>query len=229
MAGRSLGAIGAATLLLGLAGCGGSGGPPSAEAPAPTTGVQNPASVDVIPCLVQQVGSGPTTVNLTNIILPDTVKIDFARPAGFPNGRRLQDPVIDLILAVAFIDLSKHPVTVLNAIPVNPAANDLPFRPTFPYLAAAQGNPPLPAPGGSNFNFRTDPASAFVRIDRMGVPAVATVVISSAAKVPFNDADPATDATGQFVPEIQNTLTGLSRALADDFDKLGLARCARTM
>ena len=219
----------AGALLLGLPGCGGDGGGDAVATPPPGTGVQNPASVDVIPCLVQQVGNGPTVVNLSNIVLPDTVKVDFALPPGFPNGRRLQDPVIDIILAVLFIDLSKHPVTVLNALPVNPTANDLPFRPGFPYLAAAQGNPPLPAPGGSNFNFRTEPASAFVRVDRMGMPAVATAVNGSAAKVPYNDADPSTDATGQFVAEIQTTLTGLSRVLADDFDALGLSRCARTM
>ena len=125
-----------------------------------------------------------------------------------------------------FLDLTKHPATVLASVPVNPAANDLPFRPDFPYLAAPQGNPPLASGIGTNFDFRTDADSAYVRVDRMGFPAVATVLISSSKKTEYNDNNPSDDATGKFVPEITATLTGLTNALADDFTKLGLSICA---
>jgi hypothetical protein len=81
----------------------------------------------------------------------------------------------------------------------------------------------------SNFNFRTDPASAFVQVDRTGMPAVATALISTAVKNPFNDAAPADDATGRFVPDMLTTLAGLTLGLADDFQRLGLTPCARAL
>jgi hypothetical protein len=69
------------------------------------------------------------------LIVPDTIKIDTTKKAGFPNGRRLKDPVIDLTLAVVLLDLGAHPVTTFSSLPVNPPANDKNFRKEFPYLA----------------------------------------------------------------------------------------------
>ncbi|MGQ0721503.1 MAG: DUF4331 family protein [Candidatus Eiseniibacteriota bacterium] len=66
-------------------------------------------------------------------VVPDVIRIDPSLPAGFPNGRRLTDPVIDVTLALVLLDLSVHPVNAL--IGVNPTANDLPFRGRFPYVA----------------------------------------------------------------------------------------------
>lgn len=66
-------------------------------------------------------------------IVPDRIRIDTTKPSGFPNGRRLTDPCIDITLALALIDLKTHPVTTL--IGVNPTANDRSFNPVFPYLA----------------------------------------------------------------------------------------------
>ena len=54
-------------------------------------------------------------------------------PSGFPNGRRLEDEVVDITLAVVLLDLSVHSVTDL--VGLNPTANDRPFPVTFPYLA----------------------------------------------------------------------------------------------
>ena len=106
---------------------------------------------------------------------------------------------------------------VLARLPLNPAANDLAFRAAFPYLAAPQGSPPLAATTGTNFNFRTDSVqSAYVRVDRMGMPAVSTALIGSAMKNAYNDANPADDADGDFVPELSAQLTGLTNALADE-------------
>jgi hypothetical protein len=63
-------------------------------------------------------------------LVPDVVTLDFSRPLQFPNGRRLQDDVIDAALGV-----------VLNrggaaGIGDGVAANDKAFLGTFPYLAA---------------------------------------------------------------------------------------------
>lgn len=66
------------------------------------------------------------------LVVPDVLTIDPGQPAGFPNGRRLADPVMDVTLAVVLLDLSVHPATAL--IGVNPTANDKPFLDDFPYL-----------------------------------------------------------------------------------------------
>lgn len=62
--------------------------------------------------------------------VPDVVIYDLSRPAGFPNGRRLEDDVVDLVGA-----------PLPGEGPTFPTANDVPFLPDFPYLA-----PPHPAP-----------------------------------------------------------------------------------
>ncbi len=67
-------------------------------------------------------------------VVPDVIRVTAAQAAGFPNGRRLTDPVIDITLALILLDLNSHGVTAL--IGVNPTAGDLPFNSRFPYLAA---------------------------------------------------------------------------------------------
>ena len=49
----------------------------------------------------------------------------------------LQDPVIDVTLAVILLDLTVHPADTLSGVPLNPPANDVPFGSDFPYLAPA--------------------------------------------------------------------------------------------
>lgn len=72
------------------------------------------------------------------LVVPDTLKIDPSAAAGFPNGRKLEDPVIDVTLAVVLLDLSVdgQDPTTLAGVPVNPPANDVAFSDAFPYLAA---------------------------------------------------------------------------------------------
>lgn len=215
-----------------LAGCGDNDGmagddpimaPAPAPAPAPTpTPSPMPTSYDVTACLTQEVAP---EVSVADLIVPDTLTLDLSAPSGFPNGRRLPDPVIDVTLAVIFLDLGVHSPTTLAEVPVNPPGNDVQFRPNFPYLAAPQGSPPL-ASGGSNFDFRMDAPGDYVRVDRIGMPAVSTALIGSDMKTAYNDADPADDAAGDFVPELTEQLTGLTNALADDLIGLGLTPCA---
>lgn len=159
-------------------------------------------------------------MTVANLVVPNTINEDLSRPSGFPNGRRLTDPVIDLTLGFLFIDIGKHGVDAQAKIPLNPAGNDQPFRAAFPYLAPPQGNPPGLTPGGTTFSFRSDPVSSYVKVDRMGMPAVATAVIGSSAKTGYNDDSPGVDGTRKYVPEIQNTLTALTSALADAFARL---------
>lgn len=194
--------------------------PTPTPSPTPT-----PTSFDVTPCLNQVVpGTGGVTV--AGAVVPDTLTLNLGADAGFPNGRLLADPVIDVTLAVIFLDLGTHGPGTLAALPLNPSGNDVPLRADFPFLAPPQGTQVMTAPG-SNFTFRSDPASAYTRVDRMGMPAVATALIGSSLKEPYNDADPADDAEGDFVPELTAQLTGLTNALADDLVAAGLTPCAQ--
>ena len=87
----------------------------------------------LVPCVLADcvMQAGP-------LVVPDTLKIDLEDTAGFPNGRLLTDPVIDVTLAVVLLDLSdpNQDATSLAGIPLNPGANDVAFDDAFPYLAA---------------------------------------------------------------------------------------------
>jgi hypothetical protein len=69
------------------------------------------------------------------LVVPDTLSIDTTGSAGFPNGRLLADPVIDVTLAVVLLDLSVHEAGLFAGLPLNPPANDKAFLTSFPYLA----------------------------------------------------------------------------------------------
>jgi len=223
---RSVGiALAAAALLSSCSGGGNDSSPPPPPPPPPAA-----TGFDVNPCLTQFVLPGRT---VAIEVVPDTLTLDLSRPALFPNGRALTDPVIDLTLAFLFLDLQQHPIDTLARIPLGPASNDRPFRPAFPYLAAPQGNPPLDGGAGQNFQFRTDPLSDYVTVDRTGMPALATALIPGPDRNEYND-DTVTDdlsagANGEFkwVPALRGSLRALTTALADDFQRAGLTMCAR--
>lgn len=199
--------------------------PTPAPTPTPTPPPTTAANFNVTPCLTQTVTAGRTVADL---VVPDVLRMDLNQPAGFPNGRRYLDPVIDVTLAVIFLDLQRHPATTFAAIPVNPNGVDQPLPTSFPFLAPPLGNPPRSGGAGTNFTFRSDLPSAYVRVDRAGMPAVSTALISgNPNKNAYNDDNPAIDATGKWVPELSGTLTILTNALADDFTRLGLNLCAR--
>lgn len=67
---------------------------------------------------------------LTPILLPDVLTFDTSSSAGFLNGRRLADDVID-----AELGLLSAGAVVTDSVD----ANDVPFGTTFPYLAPANG------------------------------------------------------------------------------------------
>jgi hypothetical protein len=193
--------------------------------PSPTpTSTPAPTSFNVQPCLDQAIPG--TGVTVAQAVVPDTLTLNLSAASGFPNGRRLPDPVIDVTLAVIFLNLSVNGPGTLAGVPLNPPSNDVAFRDTFPYLAPPQGSPPVADNSGTKFTFRSDPESSYVRVDRMGMPAVSTALIPSSRKNAYNDAAPAADANGDFVPDLAATLTGLTNALADDLTRAGLTPCA---
>jgi hypothetical protein len=81
---------------------------------------------------------------------PDVIQIRADQPSnlvetGEFNGRKLDDPVVDFVLARLWLDLAEMPADQFfdydgDGTPgpsLNPRANDEPFLPAFPYLAAA--------------------------------------------------------------------------------------------
>ena len=209
-------------MLATLAGCGGGGEGAPAPAPSPPPSA---TSFSVTPCLNQIVpGTGSTVAGL---VVPDTITINLNAASGFPNGRRLEDPVIDLTFAVIFLNLDVHPVDTLVKLPLNPATNDRPFRADFPYLALPQGNPPLSGSDTATaFNFVDQPLSAYTRVDRMGMPAISPALVGGPLKNPFNDRDPVNDEAGEFVPEFIAQLELLHNGLRDDLVAAGFTPCS---
>lgn len=204
---------------------------PSTSATPTPTPTATTASYNVDNCFTQAIqGQSGATATLEKILTPDTLKLDLTRPTRWPNGRHPQDPVVDLLLATLLIDMNvtgQGPNTFVN-IPLNPPSNDKPFSLTFPFLAPPNGSPKVASGTGSGFNFRTDPDSAYVSVDRMGNPAVATALIGSSMKNIFNDTTPADDATGRFLAEEKSELGKLYGQIGDDLIALGLKICART-
>lgn len=91
------------------------------------------------PCTVVGDGTGSCAAFAVPLIIPDTIKIDTAAVSGFPNGRNLSAPVIDVTLAVALLELTGEdaPHTPVDLVGVlNPPANDRAFSEDFPYLAS---------------------------------------------------------------------------------------------
>jgi hypothetical protein len=213
-----------------LAACGGGGSPPPTPTPTPApTSTVSPISYNVENCFTQAI-PGTGGQSLRSMIIPDTLKLDLNRPSGFPNGRDLDDPVIDITLAALFLDFTvtgQSTLTFAN-LPLNPPKNDKPFSATFPFLAPPQGTPQLAATTGTSFDFRTDPDSAYTLVDRMGMPAVATALIGSSTKSAYNDVGPSADVAGQFKADETLQLTKLMDAIGDDLTSLGLKICART-
>lgn len=85
---------------------------------------------DFEPAILQTLSSLGTsaenTQTLISVIIPDTLKLDLSKPDGFPNGRRLQDRVQDIILSLVLNDPSFTDHT---------PGNDVPFLNHFPFLA----------------------------------------------------------------------------------------------
>jgi hypothetical protein len=75
---------------------------------------------------------------LTPLVVPDTLKLDPTAPDGFPNGRRLEEPTLDLVLALLLLDLSVDPIDALANLPLGPGANDVALPGTWPHVAGPQ-------------------------------------------------------------------------------------------
>ncbi|MFM6830442.1 MAG: hypothetical protein ACKOVA_08965 [Novosphingobium sp.] len=224
-------------LALSLTACGedGAGGQvvvpapqPSSTATATPTPTASALTYNSTNCFTQPI-QGQNGANLKSFIIPDTLKLDLTRSTRFPNGRHPADPVVDILLATLLLDMSvtgQGPNTLAN-VPLDPPGNDKFFLLTFPFLATPNGTPQVASGTGTGFNFRTDPDSAYVSVDRMGNPAIATALVSSSKKVAYNDDTPAGDATNEkYFEEYEHELDKLFGLIGDDVEGLGLKICA---
>lgn len=115
--------VGPALRALGLTPC-------STETVTPPT---SNAQVDISTCVAQ---AAP-------VILPDVITYNLNAPAGWPNGRGYDDPVVDRLLAAALLRISgtapPHTLNTLVGV-INPVRDEagtaLPA--TFPHLRPAQ-------------------------------------------------------------------------------------------
>lgn len=221
--------------MMALAGCGsGSGGTRPADpvvtpapTPAPTT-----TTLDVLPCLQQAIpadlGRLPTGMRVIDLVIPDTVTIFPDRIVGFPNGRLLSDPVVDITLGVVLLDLTAPGQNAASfaSIPLNPPqATKLPL-PTFPFANTPNGSPPLDPGTGTDFVFDSAPMSEYVQVDRMGMPAVATALIQSARKTAYSDGNVQLDTANTYAFDLIDGLRVFAEPLQDDIAARGLKSCA---
>lgn len=235
----------AASAVLALAACssggGSGGGGTSSPTPTPTASTSTSSTssggvtgLSVEKCFSQEVEPG---VTVQSLLTRDTLRLDLTKPGGFPNGRRLQDPVIDLTLAYLFTDLSKNSIDALAKLAINPASNAdnfdaagnvIGFSDGFPFVNQAHG-PIKPEGTGSNFDFRANTATDYEVIDAMGNPAVATILVPGDLQAKFNQNTPADYAAngGKYLSDLKNDLTGLATFLKDDFNKLSFTTCAQ--
>ena len=219
--------------LLTLTACGGGGTRAADPAPTPTpTPTPTTTTLDVLPCLQQAIPSDlnrlPTGMRVIDLVIPDTLTIFPDRVVGFPNGRLLSDPVVDITLGVVLLDLDApgQNAASFSAIPLNPPqATKLPLA-EFPFANTPNGSPPLDPGTGTNFVFDSAPMSSYVQVDRMGMPAVATALILSPRKTAYSDGNVQLDTANGFSFDLIEGLRVFAEPLQDDIAARGLTSCA---
>jgi hypothetical protein len=87
-------------------------------------------ALGLTPCLVDTCAG-----QVTSLVVPDVLRLELSMVPGFPNGRALEDPVVDMMFAMMLLDLEAHDLGTLADLPLNPNENDEAFADEFPYLA----------------------------------------------------------------------------------------------
>lgn len=210
---------------------GGGGTPTPTPAPTPTP-TPTVANIDVLPCINQVLPSNlnraPPGTRVVDLIVPDTLSIYPDLTIGFPNGRLLSDPVIDITLGVVLLDLDAPGQNAASfaAIPLNPPASERGPRAEFPFAALPHGSPVLDPGTGTNFVFDLSPISQYVQVDRAGMPAVATALILGPRKNAYNDSNAQADTANTFTFDLIEGLRVFSAPLQNDLADRGLVSCA---
>lgn len=120
-------------------------GAPMAQTPD-NTGLDDDLGANgFLPCVPPPLPANNCDDQAGPFAIPDVVALDLDNDPVFPNGRTLDFPVMDVILAVLLLDLEVEPITSFLDLDadmelgpsVNPLANDVEFPGEFPYLAPA--------------------------------------------------------------------------------------------
>ncbi len=76
--------------------------------PSLRAAVLTPCSTETVspPVNNTQVNIDMCVAQVKDVILPDVITFDFGAPAGWPNGRGFDDPVVDRLLAAALLQIS---------------------------------------------------------------------------------------------------------------------------
>lgn len=122
-------------------------GAPGAQTPDNTGLDDDLLGLALDPCVTPPLPMNNCDDQTEPFVIPDVITINANADSGFPNGRRLADPVMDIILAVVLIDLGPmlQGLTTFTDLDqdgtpgpsLNPLANDVEFQASFPYLAHA--------------------------------------------------------------------------------------------
>lgn len=86
-------------------------------------------------------------------VIPDVLTLNTAAASGFPNGRDLDDRVVDILLGVGLLDLrpgamcfgAQCTAGTLAGLPLNPGASNPPPLAQFPFFNNQMLAPPPPA------------------------------------------------------------------------------------
>jgi hypothetical protein len=117
-----------------------------------------------------RLGNDPTTAAaLADVIQPDVLSFSLDLPTAFPNGRRLEDDVVDVTLA-----------QLRGATPTDCVdANDMAFQNTFPYL----GQPHVPG-GTATTTTTTLPGGAVLALGYLHLQPGLSIVCGSVTTAP---------------------------------------------
>ncbi len=91
---------------------------------------------DIVALGLQPCALAQCVLHVGPLVIPDTLRLHPIGKAKFPNGRQLDSPVFDVMLAHMLLDPwadIQGPWVFIGVL--NPTSNDVPFSDEFPYLA----------------------------------------------------------------------------------------------
>jgi hypothetical protein len=100
---------------------------------------------DIVPVINLPDHTGAQKINS----IGDVLRVDLGQASGFPNGRKLDEDVVDVELKLLLCTLGS-PAVFPAGIPDGPTGNEIAFKAAFPYVAAPwEGRSANPRPVNS--------------------------------------------------------------------------------
>ena len=123
----------------------GAGGPLAAcVPPGGLTALESGRLADLVPIINLPDHTGAEKIST----IGDVLRVDLGQASGFPNGRKLNEDVVDVELKLLLCTLASAQFPA--GIPDGPTGNEVAFKATFPYLATPwEGRSANPRPANS--------------------------------------------------------------------------------